>query len=321
MIDLKQIKSVADWTKGRKKIASALTSVLGALPKERSESQLKIVNETEFDGYVRYRINFFAHDWERASGWLFIPDTREETPAILCCHSEVPQGKDECAGLSGDPLLAFAKHYAELGYVTLAPDCITAGERVYSGLEPLDTKSFYKDNRKMSALGRMLIDHIYALDALEESKHVDVSRIGVVGHGLGAVNALFLGAFDDRIQVCVASGGFTRFEKDADTGRWARDEGLVLLPKLRPAIESGEYPFDWEHVLAMAAPSAMLLATALNDDVLSGTSSCGEALKLAQNVYKVLGVSGAVENFSHKGGCSMNMEALVAADEWFDRWL
>jgi cephalosporin-C deacetylase-like acetyl esterase len=321
MVNLAKVSSLSGWPAIRNEIESAVLAALGPIARERMELQTKTVDEMQFNGYVRRRVNYFVSDWERVSAWVLIPDRKDEMPAIVCCHQAAPQGKDEPVGLEGEPTLALAQHYAELGYVTMAPDCITAGDRISSGLAPYDTKSFYRDNPKMSAMGKMLSDHFYALDVLCEVKKVDSARMGVVGHGLGAQNALFLAAFDERIQTCVASCGFTRFAADKDPERWARDSGFVYFPLLREAARKRCFPFDWEHILALLAPSPTLLLTALDDPNFPNTRSCEKAIQLASGVYRLLGAPEALSIFMHEGGHRMVPEAQEVADEWFDRWL
>ena len=321
MVDLAKVKRPSDWSAIRGKIESVVLDVLQEIPKERTELQVKTIEELQFNTYVRRRVNYFVDPWERVTAWLFVPDGRDELPAILCCHESVPQGKDEPAGIDGDHLLSLAQRYAEKGYITLAPDCITAGDRVSSGLAPFDTKNFYEDNPGMSVVGKMLSDHLHAVDALCDAKRVDTARIGVAGHGLGAQNALMLTAFDERIQACVASCGFTRFADDKEPERWARDEGFVCLPKLKEAVERRRFPFDWEHILALVAPSPTLLITALNDPALPNTDSCDKAVNMAREVYALLGASEAIANFTHSDGHRMTPETIEAADDWFERWL
>jgi dienelactone hydrolase len=321
MVDLTKLKNLSHWPKARKEIEAAVTAALGALPRERTELQVKVADEIQFPTHVRRRVNYFVDAWTRVSAWLFIPEGKDITPGILCCHGWVPQGKDEPAGIEGEPTLAFANHYVELGFVTLAPDCITAGERVSHGLQPFDTANFYKDNPKMSVAGKMLIDHRHALDVLCETRRVDAARLGVIGHHLGASNALFLAAFDERIQACVASCGFTRFAEDPNPSRWACDNGFVCLPRLKDAAKKKKFPFDWEHILALAAPNPTLLLTALNDDVYPRTKSCDKAAKVAGHVYKLLGEADALCNYEHRDGHRVSQEGLAQADAWFERWL
>jgi len=321
MHDLGKLKSLAEWPAIRTSIETAVEAIVGEIPKDRVDLQLKTADELSFPGYSRKRISYFVTDWERVSAWLFVPDGKDEVPAILCCHQTVPQGKDEPAGIEGDPKLAFARHYAELGYVTIAPDSITAGDRVPHRLEPFDTRSFYKDFPRMSAIGKMVADHSRALDVLCETKRVDPARLGVVGHSLGAYNALFLAGYDERIQCCAASCGFTRFAEDRNPGRWVCDDGFVHLPKLKEVVEKKQFPFDWEHLLARVAPCPTLIVTALNDDTFSNTKSCAKAVKRAQTVYRLLGAPGALEQYTHSDGHRVTQETLDVVDDWFDRWL
>jgi dienelactone hydrolase len=258
---------------------------LGPFQKERAELQLKVVDEQSHRGVTRRRVNYFIEEWERVSAWLFLPDEEDEMPAILCCHQTAPEGKDAAAGFSGNPNLAFAQHYAELGYVTLAPDCITAGERVSAGLQAFDTSAYYKDHPKRSAMAKMLWDHIHALDVLSEMRCVDPARIGVIGHCLGGYNTLLLSAFDERVQACVSSCGFTRFADDDDPERWSRESGFCNAPKLRDAAKDRNFAFDWEHILALGAPTPTLLLTASNDSILSNTGSCEAAAESARKIY------------------------------------
>jgi dienelactone hydrolase len=321
MQDLSKLKGLSEWPAVREKIEAAVRNVLGDMDTERVELQMKTLDETSFPGYTRRRVNYFVDEWERVTAWLFVPDGRDEAPGILCCHQAVPFGKDEPAGVRGDARMAIAKRYAEMGYFTIAPDCITAGERLSHGLQPYDTKSFYKDNPKKSALGKMLHDHTYALDALCDLKRVDPARLGVIGHGLGGTNALLLSAFDQRVQSCVSSCGFTRFSEDKNPGRWAGEDPFVQLPKLREAIDAKSFPFDWEHVLALIAPTPTLVVTSTNDEVLSNPKSCEKAVKSAKTMYKFLGATDALVQYTHQAGHALTPQALEQADDWFERWL
>ena len=321
MVDVSKLKSLAEWPKARQTIEKSVQSVVGPVPKKRAELQVKSTDETSFLNYTRRRVNYFISDWERVSAWLFVPDTRDQVPGILCCHRAVPQGKDETAAISGDPAMAFAHHYAELGYVTLAPDCITAGERAPHGRQPYDTTAYYRESPKISVMGKILADHCHGLDVLCDTRQVDDQRLGVIGHGLGGTNALLLAAFDERVQAAVASCPFTRFQDDDQPGRWVDDDGFAALPKLKEAVDKKEFPFDWEHILALGAPNATLILSALNDEKLPNAKSAEKAVKLARNIYKLLGEEDALSIETHREGHRITPALLEHADDWFERWL
>lgn len=320
MVDLTKIVSLTGWPDTRKELEDAFTKMVRMPKYEETEAQLRVQEENEVHGVTRRQIIFFLNDVEMVSGWLFIPEGREETPAILCCHHESIYGKDQAAGLEDSPNLAFAQHYAEIGYVTLAIDVPTVGRRLHGKHEPYDTTPFYKENKNLTFAGKMLADHKRALDVFSEVKRVDPTRIGVIGHGLGGFNALMLASFDDRVQACVASCGFTRFATDKHAGRWPGQDNLVLFPELTKQ-KAGELLFDWEHILALAAPTPVQVITSVSHALHDNPKSCDKAVKLASKIYKLLGASGALDYFPHHDGYTVTPETLEVADEWFERWL
>ena len=103
MHDLSKLKGLSEWPAVREKIDAAVRNVLGDTETERVELQMKTLDETSFPGYTRRRVSYFIDEWERVTSWLFVPDSHDEVPGILCCHQAVPQGKDEPAGTKGDP--------------------------------------------------------------------------------------------------------------------------------------------------------------------------------------------------------------------------
>src|SRR6185312_3647456 len=79
------------------------------------------------------RIRYALTDREQGCAWLLTPRGAATgagpRPAVLALHQTVPQGKDEPAGLEGDPELALGRELAARGFVVLAPDAVGFGER------------------------------------------------------------------------------------------------------------------------------------------------------------------------------------------------
>ena len=198
---------------------------------------------------------------------------------------------------------------------------MTAGERVLSSRVPFDSSTWYDEHPRGALLGKMLHDHMRALDAMQECRRIDGERLGVVGHGLGGANALLLAATDERVRVTVSSCGFVPFAKDGNLQRWYDDDGLVLAPKLKAAAAKQEYPFDWDDVLAMIAPNPTLVLTAENDEELPESKHCKAALDAAGKIYRRLGSKSALKQIRHKEGHRMTFELFDSVSTWFDRWL
>lgn len=321
MVDLTKITSLTGWPEIRKNLEDTFVSTLQVPKYEPVELQIRVLEENDIRGLTRRQIVFALTEVELATAWVFIPEGREDAPGILCCHHESVNGKDEAAGLEGSPRLAFAQHYAELGYVTLAIDVPTVARRSSNKREPYDTQAFYKENKNISFAGKMLADHRRALDVFSELKRVDPTRIGVIGHGLGGLNALLLSACDDRVQACVASCGFTRFATDKNAGMWPGFEHLSLFPQIKKLAATGKFLFDWEHILALAAPTPVQIITSLSNAIHDNPKSCQKAVTSAAKIYKLLGAPGAIDHFTHHDGHTIAPETIEVADEWFERWL
>ena len=60
---------------------------------------------------------------------------------------------------------------------------------------------------RASGMAKMVHDAQVSLDLLASLPEVDPQRLGAVGHSLGAKQALYLAALDERVRVAVSSEG------------------------------------------------------------------------------------------------------------------
>jgi hypothetical protein len=122
-------------------------------------------------------------------------------------------------------------------------------------------------------------DNMRAIDRLETLPNVDRQRIGVIGHSLGAHNALFTAVFEPRLKVVVSSCGFSSFAKD-DLPSW---NGPRYMPRIASEFQndSRQMPFDFPEVLACLAPRPVFISAATRDDDfdVSGVRDCIAAAK------------------------------------------
>jgi predicted dienelactone hydrolase len=310
------LATTEDWARRRREILANMQLVMGPLPDDSRKVPLdvRVVEETRMGTYVRRRLSFAVEEGDRVPAFLLVPaDAKGPLPAVLCLHQTTAIGKDEPAGLGGNPRLHYAVHLAERGYVTLAPDYPNYG-REYR-FDP------YK-NGYASATMKGIWNHMRAVDLLQSLPEVDPGRIGVIGHSLGGHNSMFVAAFDPRIKCIVSNCGFTGFRHyfKGNLGGWSGSR--TYMPRIRTVygLDPEKVPFDFADVVAALAPRAFLASAPLQDGnfEVSGVKECVAA---ARPVYELLGASDRLAARHPDCGHDFPPEARKVAYEWMDRWL
>ncbi len=268
---VKQVRTIADWEKKREQIRTRMQLVMGLLPAS-SELGMPLVDtlsRERREGYTLFNIRFLAAPDEWATAFLYIPDQSEEKsplPAMLVLHGTGELGKRLVDGESRLPNRAHARELAERGYVVIAPD--------YPSFGDLSDYDFLSD-RYVSGTMKGIFNHMRAVDLLVGMEEVDAERIGVIGHSLGGHNAIFVGAFDERLKVVVSSCGWTLFDYydigEAGTkryggklGPWAQDRYMPLL-RDRYGLDAARIPFDFDEAISVIAPRAFYSNAPVND--------------------------------------------------------
>lgn len=312
--------NTADWKRHRNLIRRVIRRTIGndpAAPIPPKPTTLRSVTTARYElRLLEYTVG--PDDPVRA--FLCLPrDPAGPAPAVLVLHQTVPEGKLEPVDLGKDKSLAFASELAARGYITLAPDSIAAGERV-GAYEPFDTRGHYLKYSGISAMGKMLWDAVRAVDVLIALPGVDAERIAVVGHSLGAEQALMLAAFDARVKAVVASCGYATFAAEKNRLRWARDEWFSYMPRLRPVFQRGDLPhWDWDEILRLVAPRALLQHTTQSDDIFPDSRSAFEAGEAARAIWKLYGREDAFTNLLKPGGHGISEETKQEMYQWLDR--
>lgn len=202
---------------------------------------------------------------------------RSPRPAVVALHQTTPVGKEEPAGLRGDPDMGYGAELARRGYVVLIPDLLLAGERVL-GASAWDM-SAYPVSEKPTLVGRHVLDTVSCVSYLRSLPSVDPARIGLVGHSQGGIAAFLTSALDRRVAATAANDGFMTFREDPNLARWSR-----LMP--RAAARPG---FDLDEAAALTAPRALMLINNLGDEFIPHTSGLLSAERLLSGVYLLYG--------------------------------
>ena len=131
---------------------------------------------------------------------------------------------------------------------------------------------------------------------------------------------LFATAFEPRISAAVASCGFTTFRGDPTPERWSHL--TALMPQLGCYLpDVAGIPFDWQHVLALAAPRRLFVWYATQDSIFPNTENQDDILKGVRQVYDLYGASNALAWQAFEGPHRFPPAGRQAAYRWLDESL
>lgn len=188
---------------------------------------IEVLEKVRKRHYERWHIKYKVDNEEYSYAYLLIPDTAlngGKLPLVLCPHPTYIYGKnrvvhqyDSPPENRNDSLKRESGKYGvdlvERGYVVFAPDRAGYGERA-----PLPGKSFKENMAAYSKQmrekypgfglnGKAIWDLQRALDQLLDFEFIDRENIGIIGHSLGAWDAILFSALDERVRATVVNSG------------------------------------------------------------------------------------------------------------------
>jgi len=311
------------WLKKRENIKMRFVENIGALEIPRNTRGMETIETTSCENYERHKIRYIVGENEEIRAYLFVPaGVTVSCPAIVAMHQWNDFGKDEVAGLNGSTDYAYGHELAEQGYVVLAPDCLTFGERVFAGKDMFDPGPFYEKYPNWSLVGKDIEDSRSAIDVLCMLDIVDKNKIGVFGHSHGGSNAIFAMALDDRVTIGVSNCGMSVISEEEECLEWSAEEGYIYFPKLRKyLLEGKELPFDINEVAALIAPRPWLNISAYYDRTLGNQEFLAEVGVQINQVYKLYGKQNHFSYFMHGNDHSFPKFARKLAYGWLDKFL
>ena len=312
----------AQWEAKREAIRSIWLDYIGGLP-PRVATKYEVVSETPEKDHVRQKIIYDTVYGDRVTAYLLIPNSVRESgrkaPAVIALHGTGEPGKNSVATETGKRPYGF--ELVSRGYIVLAPDALTSGDRIYPGLKYFRDAPFYKQHPTWTTVGKNLTDHMQGVDLLAGHELVDAERIGAIGHSFGAYNAFFLAGADSRIKAAVASCGFNPFTGSRTPGHWGVRDWYTHMPRITPDLERGRVPFEFHEIAALAAPTPLLFYNAQSDGGVPHWKVVGDCMLDLRKLYVWMK---AEERFASVLGVGVHdfpEPIRTMSYDFLDRWL
>jgi len=222
----------------REEVLKKYQTLIDSFP-ERVPLDTKIIYKRKMAGYEEWKIEYTAESSDtmpepsgrRIPAYLLVPDRyKPPFPAMVCfhqCNCDCDIGKEAVVGkMINRPDQAYGFELAQQGFVVIAPDTISCGERHLPWVdvegrygpginrECLFKAQFVKESKLEKYLGRtweskVMFDARRAVDLLCSLDFVDQTRIGAIGHSMGSETTLLAMIADQRIKAGVVSGAHT----------------------------------------------------------------------------------------------------------------
>jgi|GEM_PF-1146161 len=189
--------------------------------------QMEVLEKVKVDGYERWHVKYKVDQDEYAYAFILLPldyAQRGKLPLMLCPHPTYNPGKNRVVNLYDEPAKdkkdqakREARQYAvdlvKRGFAVFAPDRAGYGERRllldkgYKENMSAFSKKMREKYPKFGLNGKAIWDLKVGLDLMLAYNFVDSKNIGIIGHSLGAWDAILFSAMDDRVKATVTSSG------------------------------------------------------------------------------------------------------------------
>jgi len=322
------ISSMEEWERKLERIRRTWLSYIGEIPAEVPVN-VRVRSETKLPGHIRLHIEYDTVYGDRVTAFLLIPsangempDSADRYPAVLALHPTNQTGKRDIATYPGKKDRTYAIELAERGYVVLAPDALTAGERIYPGLAPFQSGPFYEQYPKWTTVAKNIIDHMQGVSVLESLGYVNAEAIGAIGHSFGSYNAYFLAGFDKRVKAIAASCGVSPFALDPNPEHWGvRADWYTHIPKITPDLLQDRVPFEFHEIIALCCPTPYFNYSAQEDQIFPHWKSVGDAMVEIAGLYEWHGAGDRFVSMLGSGPHDFPPLVRQMAYSFLDRWL
>ena len=298
-------ESIAAWAQKRAELRGEWLKILGPLPDHKAPLKLEVISEEKLPEFTRQYVRYQIEEGVWTDGYLLIPPLAQgaKTAGVVVFHSTVKQQARLVAGVDQEvPDKEQGVQMALRGWVALCPRNYIFNDGADFNGNVAKLKAMHPD---WTGMLRMLWDGMRAVDLLQSLPQVDGARIATIGHSLGAKEALYMAAFDERVKASVSSEGGVGMSMTNWEAPWY----------LGPQVKAPGFTHDHHELLAMVAPRALLL--------LGGNSADTDAdlgyINAALPVFEMHGVKDNLAFFNHRQGHAYPPVARVKAEAFLER--
>lgn len=197
-------------------LRSQLVTCLGGPWPEPGSLNAELRETIPKDGYRIESWTYEVEPGDRVPALLLVPDhVNEKKPAaaIAIWHQHAGQyhlGKNEPAGLAGDPMHHTGVALVKLGYVVLCPDALCFEERqdpdgklTRGNYERFEFLRYVVNGKCMA--WKNILDMRRAIDFLAARPEVHAERLGCYGHSMGSTHTWLVGPHEPRLKALVGN--------------------------------------------------------------------------------------------------------------------
>ncbi|HLS28692.1 MAG TPA: alpha/beta fold hydrolase, partial [Opitutales bacterium] len=319
-----EIDSVEKWEAKAAEIREIWVDYIGGIP-ERVPVEFEILETSSEKDHDRIKLVFQTVHDDQIPAYLLLPkgieDSGQKYPAILALHPTNAEGKDSIATPWSRPNRQYAFELVSRGYVVLAPDAMTSGDRIFENERHFRSAPFYEKHPEWSTVAKNIVDHMQAVDLLESLPYVDSNRIGTIGHSFGGYNAYFLTSIDPRIAVAVSSCGFNPFTGSSNPQHWGIRNWYTHLPRFSEDMENNRAPFDFHEIAALTAPRPFLNYSTQQDHIFPDWRPIAESMADLHKLYSLFDANDRFRSILTSGGHDFPPDIREIAYDFLDQWL
>jgi hypothetical protein len=315
-------KTRNDWEKARPELRRQFLDMLGLWPlPPRTDLKATVTGTLDAERFTVEKLHFQSMPGLYVTANLYVPkNLKGPAPAVLyvCGHSNAVI--DKVSYGSKVPYQTHPAWFAENGYVCLILDTLQLGESegLHHGLHRFGM--WWWQSVGYTPAGVECWNAMRALDYLQSRKEVDARRLGVTGRSGGGATSWWVGAADERVQCIVPVAGLADLKAHVCEGYEGRLRDGVISGHCDCMYFVNTYRWDFDKVIALCAPRALLLGNSDADDIFP-VPGYQRPAERAKRIYELYGAGDKFQLMETKGPHKDTPELRAGAFKWMNRWL